>query len=182
MAIGLVFWALRLFVQAPDVAATAVAVDDGAPRRGELSRLLGAEPVAAAAAPPAAASRFKLVGVVAPRQSGAGGSDKRVGVALISVDDKPPRPYRIGARIDGETVLQAVGPRSASIGNAGEGAASVVLDIPPLPAPATGSLVALPIDNSAYTPSSDSETPVPVPVPDSEEPPYMPRQPSRMTN
>jgi general secretion pathway protein C len=152
VALGLAFWALRLFVAAPTVAPGAVAFNDGGPSRAELARLLGGEPSAQAAAAPVVASRFRLVGVVAPRE-GQARDDAHASVALIAIDDKPPRPYRIGARIDGETVLQAVGHRSASLGATNGGGQPLVLEIAPLPAPATGALAPLSFDGGV-TPGS----------------------------
>ncbi len=63
-----------------------------APDAQALARLLGAGPVAPAAAP-AAASRFALEGVLAGTASGHG-------AALIAVDGKPPKPYRVGAEVE----------------------------------------------------------------------------------
>ena len=131
-----VFWGLRMLVRPQPAPAYAVAVGDAAAMRGDLSRLLGATPVAAAgpaAAAPELASRFKLIGVMANRQSDGNG------YALIAVDAKPARAYPVGARLDGDIVLQSVSLRTASIG-AAQGAPAATLEIPALPAPATGTL------------------------------------------
>jgi general secretion pathway protein C len=137
VAASAVFWGLRLFVQAPAAPAHTLAVGtDTATARVDLTRLLGAPPVEAVAASvqqPAMASRFQLLGVMAPRQPG------EHGLALIAVDGKMPRAYRVGSAIDNDLVLQQVSLRSASIGPP-RGAAAVVLELPPLPPPATGSL------------------------------------------
>jgi general secretion pathway protein C len=136
VAASAVFWGLRLFVQAPAAPAHTLAVGtDGATARVDLTRLLGAPPVEATATPqqPAMASRFQLLGVMAPRKPG------EQGLALISVDGKMPRAFRVGSAIDSDLVLQQVSLRTASIGPA-RGAAAVVLELPPLPPPATGSL------------------------------------------
>lgn len=112
---------------------TGVASLNAAPR-GDLTRLFGvdAPPPPVEAAPPPS-TRFQLVGVVAPRGGAQGG------VALIAVDGKPARAYRVGATIDGDTVLQQVRQRGASLGPR-DGVANVSLEIPP-PAPAaTGTL------------------------------------------
>lgn len=131
-----VFWGLRMLVRPQPAPAYAVAVGDAAALRGDLSRLLGATPVAAAgpAAPaPELASRFKLIGVMASKQRDGSG------YALIAVDAKPARAYPVGARLDGDIVLQSVSLRSASIGPA-QGHAAATLEVPTLPAPATGTL------------------------------------------
>jgi general secretion pathway protein C len=135
-----VFWGMRLFVRAQPAPSYAVAVGDGAALRGDLTRLLGATPVAAAgtaaAAPvPELAARFKLLGLMAGR------APKDPGFALIAVDSKPARAYAVGAALDGELVLQSVSLRSAAIGPA-QGTPALTLEIPPLPAPSTGTLPA----------------------------------------
>jgi general secretion pathway protein C len=154
-AASAVFWGLKLFVTpvpAPPFAAVAATAPSP---RGDLSRLFGvdAAPLAAPeAAPPPESDRFALIGVVAPR-AGAGAGE---GVALIAVDGKSPRAYRVGAVIDGDTVLQGVSARGASLGPRG-GAAVVALDLPP-PAPAaTG--VPQPAAGAVFTPP-----PLPMPA------------------
>ena len=140
----LVFWALRLLVRAPEAPAHAVPVGAAVAAKGDLARLLGAAPVAtaAAAALPEASSRFRLLGVMAPK-AGAKPDAAGQGVALIAVDGKPARAFAVGAQLDTDLVLQAVSLRTASIGPP-EGAASVRLEIPLLPAPATGTLPSAP--------------------------------------
>ena len=138
-----VFWGLRLFVAAPAAPAHAVPVGETAVLRGDLSRLLGSAPVALAAAvgTPEAASRFRLIGVMAPRAVAASAVNG-AGVALIAVDGKPAKAYAVGARLDGEVMLQSVSLRAASIAM-GPGQAPVLLELAPLPPPATGTLPAL---------------------------------------
>ena len=136
-----VFWGLRLFVRPPAAPAHA----RGRRRRpvamrGDLTRLLGAAPApAAAAAAPVAErqSRFKLLGVMAPSRAAAGASGRRRA-------DRRRRqaghgPIAVGARVDGELVLQSVSLRTASIGPP-QGGPAVTLELPPLPPPATGTL------------------------------------------
>lgn len=143
VAASVVFWGLRLLVRAPAAPPHSIAVAGAAAATGDLTRLLGAAPVAATAAAlaPDAAARFKLHGVMAPK-AGPAAPPSGQGVALISVDGKPARAFAIGARLDRDLVLQSVSLRSASIGPAA-GGASVKLEIPPLPMPATGKLAAL---------------------------------------
>lgn len=136
LAATAVFWALRLGNVSPVAPAHTVPVSGVSLPRGDLTRLFGAEPapVAAAEAPvPDVSSRFRLIGVVAPRAAGG------PGIALISVDGKPPRAFRAGAVIDGDLVLQAIEPRGVALGSRGAGALAR-LELPPLPPPATGSL------------------------------------------
>ncbi|MEP7301367.1 MAG: hypothetical protein ABI699_07545 [Caldimonas sp.] len=142
VAAGAVFWALRFGVQAPLAPAHAVPIDRAAPPRGDLARLFGAAPVLAVApeAAPEAPSRFRLIGVMAPKSSTLQGTGA-YGLALIAIDGKPAKAYAVGARLDNQLVLQSVGLRTASIGSA-QGARSVLLELPALPPPATGVLPA----------------------------------------
>jgi general secretion pathway protein C len=136
-----VFWAMRLAASPPQVPAYAVAVGNSAAVRGDLGRLFGVAPRPAAgpqAAAPEASSRFKLLGVMAPRNP-AVQAEPGQGVALIAVDGKPARPYAVGARLDSDLVLQSVGLRTASLGPA-QGGRSVVLELPKLPPPHSGVL------------------------------------------
>jgi general secretion pathway protein C len=139
VATSVMFWVLRLGASSPAAPAHTVAVGAAAAPRGDLTRVLGAAPVRESAAAAVTvdsplASRFRLLGVAAPRQGG-----DRQGLALIAVDGKPARSYAVGASIDGELVLQSVHQRGAKLG--GRGAATQVsLVLPALPAPATGSL------------------------------------------
>ena len=133
-----VFWGLRLWARSIDAPAYTVPVADATVGRGDLGRLLGTTPAAAAAvvAAPEAAARFKLLGIMAPKPA-AGPSQQ--GVALIAVDGKPPRAFVVGSALDSGMVLQSVSLRTASIGPA-EGKAAVLLELPPLQAAATGTL------------------------------------------
>jgi len=132
VAASAVYWLLRTTVSAPGLPPDALPVSGAAAVRGDVARLFAVETRAAAVAEPALASRFKLLGVVAPK----GGEG---GVALIAVDGKPPRAVRVGNSVDGEWLLQTVAARSASIGAQGAPAA-VELTLPPPTPAATGSL------------------------------------------
>ena len=136
VAASVVFWGLRLLVRTPAAPAYAVAAGDTGALRGDLSRLLG---TAAATAPavalaPAASSRFRLLGIVAPRTTGG-----TLGVALIAVDGKMPKAYAVGARLDADLMLQSVSLRTVSIAPA-SGAPAITLELPPPAAAATGTL------------------------------------------
>ena len=135
-----VFWLLRLTASSPQAPAYASAVGKSTVVRGDLNRLFGAPSVvvAAAEAGPAAPSRFKLVGVMAPRskeEQSVPGS----GLALIAVDGKPPKAFTVGAALDSGLVVQSVGLRTASIGPA-QGERSMLLELPALVPPNTGVL------------------------------------------
>jgi general secretion pathway protein C len=137
VGLGAVFWGLKLFVRPPPPPPQVATVPTAQALRGDLTRLLGAAPAPEEEGPApvaALASRFRLVGVVAPRSPRAAAE----GLALIAVDGKPPRAYRVGAAVEGELVLQSVRARGADLGARGAKVASVALDIAPLPPPATG--------------------------------------------
>jgi general secretion pathway protein C len=154
VAAGVVFWGYRFWGGASPLPAHAQIVrEDGSPR-ADLTRLLGAAPVvadAAATAPAAESSRFRLVGVLAPK-AGAGDAEGS-GVALIAVDGRPPRAYVVGSRVDGDLMLSAVSHRSASLATA-PGAPGVVLELPPLPPPATGTLPRVAADGGRVAPQA----------------------------
>lgn len=138
VAASAVHWGLKVWVQAPAVPQAAQVADAGPAPRGDLSRLLGVDApvVTASAAPePAADARFNLIGVVSPKAAQA----VREGVALIAVDGKPPKAFRVGAVVHGPYVLQSVDARSASLGPRG-GAALVALRLAPPAAANTGTL------------------------------------------
>jgi general secretion pathway protein C len=113
-AFAAVFWATKV-LQPPTsgslvpVATVAAASADPVPMVRVLGKTTTVTPPAATqqAAAIDPASRFSLVGVVAGRGN--------TGVALLSVDGKPPRPYRVGANIDDSHVLRAVDKRSATL-------------------------------------------------------------------
>ena len=129
-AASAVAWGLKLGGQARPLAVPApppravAAVDPTA-----LARLLGGAPSAAAspAAAPSFASRFRLVGVAAGAESGGG-------AAVISVDGKPARPYRVGASLEEGVVLRSVHARQAVLAT---GTGQVTLELPPPAPPAT---------------------------------------------
>lgn len=156
-----VFWGLRLFARPQSAPAFATTVGEATALRGDLSRLFGAAPVAVTNAPaaPELASRFKLLGVMAPKASGETPA-QRVGYALIAVDGKPARPFAVGATVDSGLVLQSVSLRTAAIGPA-EGAPALRLEVPPLPTPATGTLP--PIADGSVV-SAPPAVPPPVPA------------------
>ncbi len=152
------FWILRLTAGSEPPPPYAVAVDRAVPLRGDLARLLGAPPLAvvAATAPVEAPSRFKLIGVMAPKGAAEGAG--RYGLALIATDGKPPKAYPVGARIEGDVIVQAVSLRTASVGPAG--AQGTLLELPALPPPATGSL-----PPPGSTSPAPARPPMPVPQP-----------------
>lgn len=149
-----VFWGMRLLVPATPLPDRTQVATGGPTLRGDLTRLLGAPPVAPAptvAVAPDAATRFRLTGVVATRNTRDPSGPPAPGLALISVDGKPPQAYRVGDALDPQYTLASVGLRSARV-TAGGGGAGFVLDLPPPTPPATG-----------VPPSFGGAPPMPVP-------------------
>ena len=169
IAATVVFWGFRFAVRAPAVPPHALATADISVAGGDLTRLLGAPPVAAqpVAQLQEASSRFRLLGIVAPKRPNAGAAS---GVALIAVDGKPPRAFAVGARVDDDLVLQSVSLRTASIGSSA-GQKSVVLEIPKLPAAATGTLPPIGTPAAALAPQPVIAPPPPAIVPPPAAPP-----------
>ncbi len=118
------YWGLRLTARPPGMPAPTAAPAPVAADMQAMARLLGAvtaQTPQAAAAP--VSSRFALVGVLAGQQGGSG-------AALIAVDGKPAKPYRVGATVDAGLVLQSLGPRQARLGAGQEGVTTVTLEMP----------------------------------------------------
>lgn len=137
---SLMAWALRLFADSPRSPAYTVAVDSRG-TRGDFARVFGRSelPATAGAAvppPPAASSRFKLVGVAAPRDARVEG-----GLALISVDGKPAKAVGVGRTIDEDWMLRSVSRNGARLAS-NVGAETLDLEVPPMPAANRGSLPA----------------------------------------
>jgi general secretion pathway protein C len=181
VAASAVFWALRLAASPPQVPPYAVAVGNSIAVRGDLGRLFGSpqRTAAAAQAAPEAPSRFRLIGVMAPRSAEAQ-TEPGHGVALIAVDGKPAKPFAVGAHLDSDLVLQSVGLRTAAIGPA-EGARSVLLELPALPPPNSGVLppfgAAAPAAGANALRSSQAPVPGAAPAVGVAQPAFAPPQP-----
>ena len=123
VAASAVYWGLKLTRPSGGTGA-AVASRNAAPSDpAALARLLGANPAVASAAPVASlSSRFVLVGVVA--------SVSRHGAALIAVDGRPAKPFRVGAALDEGIVLQSVQGRRAVLAAATSGPPLLTLELP----------------------------------------------------
>ena len=119
-----VYWGLQLSASPAGTAPAAAAPEPVVTDTQALARLLGASPVLAAAeAAPSAASRFVLMGVLAGTASGGG-------AALIAVDGKPAKPYRVGANVEPGLVLQSLGKGAARLGASMDGATTLALEMP----------------------------------------------------
>jgi len=120
---SVVYWGLRLsrpgaFAAAPAPVSEPASIDVQA-----LSRMLGAGSAAPAAPEPTAPARLVLHGVLAGTRSGHG-------AALIAVDGKPPKTYRVGAAVEPGLVVQSLGAREARLGKALDGPATMTLKLP----------------------------------------------------
>ena len=122
VAFSAVTWGLR-WTATGDAPSKAFAAAQALPEvdASAVARSLGAMSVQAAAAP-SLASRFQLQGVMA------GGPD--AGAALIAVDGKPAKPYRVGAVVADGMVLQSAQGRRISLGASMDGPQSLVLELP----------------------------------------------------
>jgi general secretion pathway protein C len=144
VAVGAGTWALRLLAPADSAQSrtnTVVpmgsapsrtnTVDPAVPTGSDRTRWFGAGLPAAATvvAPVTTGDRFKLVGVVAPRESVAGSE----WIALIAVDDEPARAFGVGATVKGDIVLREVSARGAILGPR-EGSVAMGLEVSPAPA------------------------------------------------
>ena len=125
------FWVLRLSLpKAPAKLPVPVAMTTGAAADpAAMARLLGEVSAASTDSPaPAVSSRFVLLGVVADRS--------RQGAALIAVDGKPGKPYRVGSSVDEGLVLRSVEPRRVYLAPVNGAGPEIALDMPPKLKPA----------------------------------------------
>ncbi|WHZ12694.1 MAG: hypothetical protein OJF60_003135 [Burkholderiaceae bacterium] len=122
-AASVVFWALKLVVS-PGARGVAAAAGFGAaaPDPQRVAQLLGAGAPAATAA--AAGGSYALLGVVADPDG--------AGAALIAIDGRPAKPYRVGAPVHAGLLLQSVAPRKAVLAAAMDAPARLTLELPPL--------------------------------------------------
>jgi len=127
-AASAVAWGLKLSAPTSQGPGAASAYRAPAPTDPALvARLLGqtqGNAPASAAAPPLS-SRFSLVGVVADRS--------QQGAALIAVDGRPAKPFRVGSAVDEGLLLQSVQPRRAVLAATMAGPAVVTLELPSQP-------------------------------------------------
>lgn len=137
VALSALAWGWR-FAQAQSALPRPVAAQQQdtaqAPDPAQWLRLLGRGGALPDASNPSdgAAARYRLQGVIASLNG-------QAGVALIAIDGQAARAYPVGARVEGDWLLQAVGPRSARLG-VRAGAPVLRLELPtasaPGPAPA----------------------------------------------
>ena len=117
------YWGLRLTAEKTTTVAPPPAVMQITADPQLVGRLLGAR-AASPAVQASLASRFVLQGVVAGGPLG--------GAALIAVDGKPARPFRVGSVVEEGLVLQSAMARQATLGETRNSPALVTLDMPSL--------------------------------------------------
>lgn len=177
-AASAVFWVLRIksdqqaYQQTGD-SQPRPAMQTGTADTGLLARALGGsadiQENAAAPAAEKASGRFALVGVIAYGAESAAS----LGSALISVDGKAPKAYRIGAALADGWMLKSVANRKAELSCANCQQESILLQMPEpksaasRPAPMSAAMPA-----AAVPMSAPMSAPVPTPMP-AQMPPLM---------
>lgn len=124
------YWVLKWMAGASPGRAAVVAFSAPAQTNPQaLARLLGGAQTDAESAPlaRATASHFKLFGVIADRAQG--------GYALIGVDGKAAKPFRVGSQVNDALVLQSLSPRSAALATSLNAPATLTLELPKLARP-----------------------------------------------
>ena len=122
------FWGLKLAAPPESVASPALVSAPVAVDPAEVAKLFGATPAPLASLAPDPDSRFVLLGVVA--------DGDMQGAALIAVDGKAPRPYRVGQQVGDDYVLQSVDVRAATVGAGTDTPPLLTLQMPkPVSAP-----------------------------------------------
>ena len=154
---SLIFWAQPLWFKPMSAPPQTQVAQLGPPPGGDLARVLGADTLVLAETtpPPVVDARFTLVGVLSPRNERA----LREGIALIAIDGKAAKSYRVGAVVEGQQVLQSVGLRSANLGPRG-GVTTLALKLPALPEAQRGSPGALSADGAAPSPGASPALPI----------------------
>lgn len=117
------YWALKS-THANSVATAASASFSALDPQALARALGGGGAVAPVGSPVAPSTSYVLVGVLADSQRG--------GAALIAIDGKAAKPYRVGATVDANLVLQSVAGRHAVLATSLDGPAQVTLELPPL--------------------------------------------------
>jgi len=122
VAASAVYWGLKL-AGGGIVATAPLAMRSPAPADpAAVARLLGATRAEGAAPVASLSSRFVLLGVVASRS--------HQGAALIAVDGRPAKPFRVGAALEDGLLLQSVEGRRAVLAAGMDGPAVLTLELP----------------------------------------------------
>jgi len=161
-AASAVYWALQVWDRPLSLPPGTVAVGETVVQ-GSVARLFGMPTVVAAEdpAPPMADARFQLVGVIAPDAADKGQS---LGVALITVDNAPPRAYAVGSEVAQGWTLHSVERRQAMLQSA-TGGRQAVLQLPAPPEASSRGAPAAPAPPPALRPGSVPAQAVPPQTP-----------------
>ena len=126
-AICIGYWVLQISSspKSGNPITTAISTEpvNNAPDATSLARLLGAT-APLAATPISNSNRFALKGVV----SGALGKE----AALIAIDDKPAKAFRVGSAIEDGLILQSATARKVTLSTTPNGPVLMTLEMPPL--------------------------------------------------
>lgn len=131
VGLSAVYWLLKVIgVSEAPITAGAITAEAPVANVQHLAVALGPDPaagvVAAGVPPPQMAqdpgARMRLLGVVAGRRAG--------GVALISIEGQPARPYRVGSPVDASHTLTRVAARSATLSPAQPDGQAFTLELP----------------------------------------------------
>ncbi len=153
---SLVFWVLK-FIQGTAVPANAAVMAAPASATVDataLSRGLGGSSQTPASGPVVVvlpsinAARFVLTGVVAGQFPGQG-------IALIAVDGKGAKPYKVGASVAQDVVLQSVRARQVKLATTADAPEALTLELPQLASAIVGSaqpVVPLPVQAPQVVP------------------------------
>ncbi len=164
----MVYWTLK-FVQGTATPANAAVVsttaepvvDSAALARGLGGGISPTTPESAAPASSINASRFVLTGVVA-------GNSMNRSLALIAVDGKPARPYRVGGQVADGVVLQSVNNRLVVLATGVDASAGATLELPGLTTAIVGTAIpATPVPQPQAQPQAMVSPAPPVVVPPS---------------
>jgi general secretion pathway protein C len=117
------YWVLKWPTSGPAVRDVTLAPATTVIDTEKIAQLLGAShgPAQASEAADVGAANFKLVGVIAQGSHGS---------ALIAVDGKPAKPFRVGSEVGNGLFLRAVSSRTAQLATALNAPASVTLELP----------------------------------------------------
>lgn len=122
---SLAYWGLALGARGPQAPAQLRPADTSSPAQGDWARLLAPAAEPAVEQTSGGASRYQLLGIVAP-----GAAHDGEGLALVSIEGAPPRAVRIGQVLEGELRLLGVSRREARFGQAGVVSLSLQLQAP----------------------------------------------------
>jgi len=155
-AASVVFWGLRLAAPPESAAPPALVSSPLAVDPAEVAKSFGATTAPMVSLTPDAGSRFVLLGVVA--------DGDQQGAALVAVDGKPPRPYRVGQQMGDGYVLQSVDLRVAKLGAGADTPTLLTLQMPK-PNSAPGVMTAAQKASAAAAQPPQVQSPVPQPGP-----------------